>query len=974
MSGSQIGTVVGGVIGFFFGAPQLGAAIGGIVGGWISPTQVSGPHIGDGASQTSQEGQPIPWVLATAGWVQGNIVQKSERREVRKEDDGKGSGTEVVTYEAHQDFCILICESSETRDSLMAGVLIVRRDGKIVYDMREESNFIIENSKFLDNHTFYDGNESQLPDPTMEAITGVGNTPYYRGVFTMVARDINLTEFGDRIPVYEFVMVGHGDSVTVVEQEFIEPQLARFADQDFPLMDPEQFYTYTGVIGTQGLGGGTLTYSGDTIQEVLDYFTEYDYSSVGGGSRAPQTYLGYSAETDSTIIPGIGIDISDFGVSSATAQPTVVDNVYVKLVYNDFPADSTHATTGFSGMCGLGSEIAQDVRGVLGSVSGIPSGNPQYPIQQGCPGDDVIGPYPLVINVARKQLYPLPITGDPCLIGRPTLLPDTPAFMQDCDGTITPTPVFDLVTASFRLLQNEETGVVDGLLRYTQYPVGPVILASDPNNNQTFWEAAYADAVADGTMVPGLSYPDDYPVSATSSYRSTVTIPELNEETLSLATAITRICVRGGLTTADIDVTEMTEIVRGYPIMQSYNGADCLRPLMTGFTAYGSEYDAQIHFHHHGEPVEITVDPQDFISNGSIDKDTREQAVEYPRLLSVTSIDPEQDYTPRPQTERRITPDIRAIGEEQIQVPLVLAPDDQRRLAAIGMKVSWARAQGTREFSTPYAESAVYLSMVCGKPFALDGKRWIVDEMSLEDGELRISAVYDRQSAYTSNVTATPAPAPTGAPSGIGGVTIFAAMNLPTLRPQDAMPGIYVAACGLTPSWPGCMLQMSVDDGETWTTAIGSMTQPASIGNLTADFPLTIGIDTTNTLSVFVKGRALTSVSAAAFDTGANPIAVTNDDGVSEVMNFQNSAQVDDFDFDLTTIRRGALGTEPAAHPTGSRFVGLDSVYFVPLSDAFSGQVILFRPVTLGTVPENNATYSIVFEPPTFIIDGGEVT
>lgn len=974
MSGAQIGTVVGGVIGFFFGAPQLGAEIGGVIGGWISPTQVSGPHIGDGAAQTSKEGQPIPWILATAGWVQGNIVQKSERREIRKTDDGKGSGTEVVTYEAHQDFCIMICESSETRDSLMAGVLMVRRDGKVVYDMREDSELVIENAKFLENHTFYDGNELQLADPTMEAITGIGNTPYYRGVFTMVARDINLTEFGDRIPVYEFVMVGQGDTVTIVDQEFLEPQLARFADQHFPLLDPEQFYTYTGVIGTHPVGGSSVTYSADTIQEIIDYFTALDYSGGGGGSRAPVHYLGYSAETDNVIVGSIGYDISAFGVSNAIAQPTVVDNVYVKLVYNDYVPDSTHATLGFTGFCGLGSAVAQDKRGTVASVSGIPAGNPQFPMMESCPGDDVIGAYPLVINVARKRLYPAPITGDPCLIGRPTVLPDAPAFQQACDGTITPIPVFDLVTAPFKLLQNEATGFVDSLLRYTQYAVGPILLASDPAGTQAFWEAAYADAVADGTMAPGLVYPTNYPVTTASAYRATVTTSDLNQEPLSLSTAITRICVRGGLTPADIDVSEMTEILMGYPIGQSYNGADCLRPLMTGFTAYGSEYDAQIHFHHHGEAATIAVDPQDFITSGETDKDTREQAIEYPRLLSVTAIDPTQDYAARPQSERRITPDVRAIGEEQLQVPIVMAPDTQRRLASIGMKVSWARAQGSREFAVPYAQGAVYLSMVCGQPFGLDGKRWIVDQMSLEDGEIRISAVYDRQSAYTSDVTATPAPAPTGAPSGVGGVTLFAAMNLPTLRPQDAMPGIYVAACGVLPSWPGCLLQMSVDGGATWTTAIGSMTQAAMIGNLTADFPLTTGIDTTNTLSIFVKGGVPTSIGSAAFDTGGNPIAVTNEGGPSEVMNFQTATQVDDFDFDLTTIRRGGLGTAPAAHPTGARFVGLDSVYFVPLSDAFAGQTILFRPVTLGTVPENNATYSIVFEPPTFIIDGGEVT
>lgn len=972
MSGAQIGAVVGGVIGFFFGAPQLGAAIGGLIGGWISPTQVNGPHIGDGAAQTSQEGQPIAWILGTCGWVQGNIVQKSERREVKKTDDGKGSGTEVNTFESHQDYCIMICESSETRDSLMVGVLIVRLDGKIVYDVRPDSNFQADNAKFLENHTFYDGNEAQLPDPTMEAITGVGNTPYYRGVFTMVARDINLTQYGDRIPAYEFVMVGQGDSDIITSQEFLTPNLARFADQHFPLVDQEQFYDFTGVIGTQGVGAGTVTYSADTIQEIIDYFTAYSYS--GGGSRAPVNYLGYSAETDNVTTPGIGYDISAYGVSNAIAQPSVVDNVFVKLVYNDFVPDATMPTLGFSGLCGIGNQILQDMRGTLGTVSGF-APNAQYSnTLEVCPGDNVMGPYPLVINVSRKVRYPVPVLGDPCVLGFPTLLPDSQQFLQACDGTITPTPVIDLVTASFRLLQNADTGFVDMLQRYTQYPVGPIILTSSPDNNQAFWEARYAEAVAAGQMAPGLSYPGDYPVSASSSYRSTVTSVDLTPQPLTLATAITRICVRGGLEPGNIDVTEMTQDLLGYQILQSYNGADCLRPLMTGFTSFGSEFDAQIHFMRHGEDAEIVVDPQDFIQTGNIDKDTRDQPVEYPRLLSVTAIDISQDYTPRPQTERRITPDVKALGEEQIQVSVAMEPEYQRNLAAIGMKISWARAQGFREFAVPYAQTSVYLSMVCGQPFGLDGKRWIVDEMDLEDGEIRIKAVYDRQSAYTADVSATPALPPTAPPTGVGGITIFAAMNLPTLRPQDAMSGLYVAACGLIPSWPGCLLQMSTDGGANWTTAIGSMTQPSVIGSLTADLPLVTGLDLTSTLTVFVSGGELVSITPAAFAAGGNPAAVTNADDVSEVLNFQDADFNTSGDYDLTTLQRGGLGTTADFHPAGARFVQLDSVYFLPLDMSLAGQTILFRPVTFGTAPESNATYSIVFEPPTFIIDGGEVT
>ena len=56
MSGQQIGTVVGGIIGAYFGEPQLGMAIGGLIGGAIDPEKIYGPHIGQAGVHLLQLG------------------------------------------------------------------------------------------------------------------------------------------------------------------------------------------------------------------------------------------------------------------------------------------------------------------------------------------------------------------------------------------------------------------------------------------------------------------------------------------------------------------------------------------------------------------------------------------------------------------------------------------------------------------------------------------------------------------------------------------------------------------------------------------------------------------------------------------------------------------------------------------------------------------------------------------------------
>ncbi len=234
MSGRTVGTVVGGAIGAYFGGmqgAQIGMAVGGMVGGAVAPDHIYGPKIGDGQNQTATDGAPIAWVQGTA-LVAGTLVQVSERRQIKHEDDGKGSGQVAVNYTAEQDFAILVCESCELRDSAIAAILMVIQDGKIVYDVRN-GNHYIDHTIFPDsafgaigmrvvglsqswksNVDFQFGAEDQMPHPTLEAITGVGNTPAYRGVVTAVFKNFDVTSSGDRIPTFQFLVASKATDIT----------------------------------------------------------------------------------------------------------------------------------------------------------------------------------------------------------------------------------------------------------------------------------------------------------------------------------------------------------------------------------------------------------------------------------------------------------------------------------------------------------------------------------------------------------------------------------------------------------------------------------------------------------------------------------------------------------------------------------------------------------------------------------------
>jgi hypothetical protein len=111
-----------------------------------------------------------------------------------------------------------VCESSQLRNSSVSQIVMVEQDGKIVYDVRNGAHLGDDNINFPDNYIgnvvkvvigyskwkqnvdFLYGDEDQLPHPTLEAITGVGNTPSYRGSCIAVFKDFNITAAGGRIP------------------------------------------------------------------------------------------------------------------------------------------------------------------------------------------------------------------------------------------------------------------------------------------------------------------------------------------------------------------------------------------------------------------------------------------------------------------------------------------------------------------------------------------------------------------------------------------------------------------------------------------------------------------------------------------------------------------------------------------------------------------------------------------------------
>lgn len=234
--------MVGGIIGAFFGVAQLGAFVGGMIGGAIDPDVIKAPSIGDAQDQTSAAGIPRPVVYGHPAPFAGNIIDGEHKaRKIKvKQRQGKG-GPIVVTERFLLTTAIRICEGP------IAGVVRIWRNGEVVYDRRATTDFPVyqggtsgerlsfiarirgKSKAFQDKVRIYHGTEDQLPDPALEAIHGVGNTPYYRGTAYMVIENDDVTDTRGAASKWLFEVVAVGDEEpALVEVDTVESALGPF--------------------------------------------------------------------------------------------------------------------------------------------------------------------------------------------------------------------------------------------------------------------------------------------------------------------------------------------------------------------------------------------------------------------------------------------------------------------------------------------------------------------------------------------------------------------------------------------------------------------------------------------------------------------------------------------------------------------------------------------------------------------------
>jgi hypothetical protein len=183
---TSIGTALGG---------PLGGALGSLVGQSIDqqlfgPGIRKGPRLGDLSVQTSSYGSSIPRIYGTMR-VAGTVVWATDLVEEETiEGGGKGS-PERLAYNYSANLAVALSSRP------IKAVRRIWADGKLI---RGAAGDFKVQTKFR----LLTGHDDQAIDPLIASVETIAQTPAYRGLALALFEELQLAEFGNRIPLLTF--------------------------------------------------------------------------------------------------------------------------------------------------------------------------------------------------------------------------------------------------------------------------------------------------------------------------------------------------------------------------------------------------------------------------------------------------------------------------------------------------------------------------------------------------------------------------------------------------------------------------------------------------------------------------------------------------------------------------------------------------------------------------------------------------
>ena len=239
----------------FMVATSIGRAIGGLAGAYVGGAidraifgtgaeDMQGSRLQDLTYTSSVEGTPIPLLFGTMR-MSGTVIWTTGLVETEHEEDSGGGsfggGGSSYTYYTYSTSCaVALCEGP------IVGVRRIWADGKLMYDVGENADLdtLLASNASSSSIRFYLGNETQSPDPTVQAAVGASNAPAFRGTAYVVFVNLQLANYANRIPNFTFEVVGLGSAVQNYRHISVTP-FAWYAGWKLQIIEVEDGVVYT---------------------------------------------------------------------------------------------------------------------------------------------------------------------------------------------------------------------------------------------------------------------------------------------------------------------------------------------------------------------------------------------------------------------------------------------------------------------------------------------------------------------------------------------------------------------------------------------------------------------------------------------------------------------------------------------------------------------------------------------------------
>jgi len=994
-AGQAVLSIGGAIVGSFFGpaGAAWGFQLGGLAGSALFPTDlgtVNGPRLNDLSVQSSAVGAPIPLVYGTYA-VSGNVIWSSGIIESvsRRRQGGKGGPTQTVReYSYSASVAVGLCEGP------IGGISRIWADAKLIYDARPQLEDettesydarMVANAALLEATEIYLGSEDQLADPTIESYEGAGNVSAFRGLAYVVFTDFALADYGNRVPNFRFEITPASTGETVELYEV--PYMPAFNSSGVDPRVDGGLYRYHLTYGVKGAATG-----GDSAG---NWTTSLASALASKASIAGHGFS--STPLDVVLLSDAAFDLGYWGsgrafgnqvpLSRAIFAVIKVNALAPSTLYQETLAESsesphpgTYYFDKFGTNPGYYHSYLQTFEAGDCVIDLLPDGGP-YTI-----GGELVDGYggPFTIGESTYRLgY---IDNDVVLIEQLAGAPPSPCAQGTpssvdgyciVDGFYVPNSAdWEWVTGDCRVMSTyDRSGTLSSDL--TTHTLqgrawrGPVLPDDHPDAfDETFWTDAYNAAVAAGSMPSGLTFNPGSPSISTYPKASTGYYYLQYERYLSppgMATigAIVRdVCRRCGLSSDQVDTTDLTQPVYGYAITRVMSGRDAISPLRSVGMFDCVESGGVLKWPTRGKALVASFTSDDLGAHEAGGQRpaaiqvTRTQEVELPRRLRVHYAQVDMNYEAGEQGASRLS-----VGTDQVQdVELAIAMSDNRaaQTAEVLLYDAWI---SRNRYETTVDQSFLALEPADAVEAPVDGRMErlrIVDTDYSLPGLIRLALVRDDDGVYESYAVGAPAAysGTTGSNISVPGTADLVLLDLPLLRDADNDAGYYAAvqATGST-SFGGAVLYRSPDGGITYDS-VATFTLEATIGDVVDPLPAgpTTIIDEDNELLVDgLATDALESVSEASLLAGLNAAAI-GDDGRWEIIQFRDAEPTGSPPvWRLTGLLRGRRGTEWAMglSQAGDRFVLLDStIARVPQNVSAIGAERLHKPVLVGTTLE----------------------